>query len=317
MAHVQAEPCIPAAPPSVLRSLNQLAHRLDRSLTTLGDGSNAEAELRAIAEGVVDAATQSRDVALASIYLNQIAGLYAVRHCVEAAIVCCVLARAMGSARPAIVRVAAAALTMNAGMVRLSEVFQLKDHVLSDEERSAVRRHPAESADLLRRAGIVDEDWIQFVLMHHEIDNGSGYPAGLGAHEIPDGARLVGVADRYCALVSARNYRRSMLPPVAARKLSAECGDGRMAALFLHEIGQHPPGTLVRLQNGDVGVVFSRGDGGEACVHALRDDAGKPVAPPPLRSTRNAQHGIAAALHEDDAGLRFRMREVWGDAAAV
>jgi HD-GYP domain-containing protein (c-di-GMP phosphodiesterase class II) len=309
---MQAEHCIPAAPPSVLRSLNQLAHRLDRSLTTLGDGSNAEAELRAIAEGVVDAVGQAPDVALASICLNQISGPYAVRHCVEAAIVCCVMARAMDRARPDIVQVAAAALTMNAGMVRISEVFQLRDQALSDEERSAVHRHPAESADLLRRAGIVDEDWIRFVLMHHEIDNGSGYPSGLDAQDIPDGARLVGMADRYCALVSARNYRRSMLPPVAARKLIAECADGRMAALFLQEIGQHPPGTLVRLRYGELGVVSSRGH-----VHALRDHAGQPLNPPLLRSTGDPGHAIDAALHEDDAGLRFSMRDVWGEQAAV
>lgn len=312
MSHMQAEHPGPTAQPSVLRSLNQLANRLDRSLATLGDGTNAEAELHAIAEGVVDAVGQAPDVALASICLNQIAGLYAVRHCVEAAIVCCVLARAMGGARQALVRVAAAALTMNAGMVRISEVFQLKDHVLSDEERSAVRGHPAESADLLRRAGIVDEEWIRFVLMHHETDNGRGYPAGLDAHEIPDGARLVGMADRYCALVSARNYRRSLLPPVAARKLSAEAGDGRMAALFLKEIGQHPPGTLVRLRNGDLGVVSSRGH-----VHALGDNSGRRFNPPLLRDTGDVQYSIDAALHEDDAGLRFSMRDVWGEQAAV
>lgn len=302
MAHMQAAHCIPATRLSALRCLNQLACRLERCLSTLGDGHSAEPELLAIADALIDTVDQARNVALASIYLNQIAGLYLVRHSVEAAIVCCVMARAAGCSEALTTRIVAAALTMNASMVRLSEVFELKD-ALSDDERRAVLRRPAESAELLRRAGIADEDWIGFVALHHDSDQGSDYP---------DGARLVGMADRYCALVSARNYRRSMLPPAAAAKLCAECGAPRLAGLFLREIGQHPPGTLVRLHNRDLGVVSSRGH-----VHALRDAGGMPFAPPLLRSTREPQHGIDIALHEDDAGLRFSMRDVWGDAAAL
>jgi hypothetical protein len=59
-------------------------------------------------------------------------------------------------------------------------------------------------------------------------------------------------------------------------------------------------------------VVSSRGH-----VHALRDHAGQLLNPPLLRNTSGSGHAIDAALHEDDAGLRFSMRDVWGDQAAV
>ncbi|MGZ9045412.1 MAG: HD-GYP domain-containing protein, partial [Telluria sp.] len=206
----------------------------------------------------------------------------------------------------------AAALTMNAGMVRLVEVLQLKDGALSDEERSAVRRHPSEGAELLRRAGVTDEDWLAYVLMHHETEDGSGYPAGR--RDVPENARLVGLADRYCALVSARNYRRSLLPPQACRKLLADCGDDPLAPHLARTVGFYPAGTLVRLHGGEVGVV-SCGQG--PVVHALRDAAGKRLAPPMARDAREPQYAIDAALHEDDARLRFSMRQVWGAAAAV
>lgn len=310
MAEMEATQNIPAAQASVLRSLNLLAHRLGRVLLSMGADGNADTELRSIACGIIEAVNQSPDVALASIYLNQIAGPYGVRHCVEAAIICALVA-------PSIPTVAAA-LTMNAGMVRLVETFQRRDCALSDEERRAVLRHPTESAELLRRAGIDDEEWIACVLAHHERDDGSGYPEGRRGEEIPDAARLVGMADRYCALVSARNYRRSLLPPGALKKLRADGNHQRLMAAFEAEVGEYPPGTLVRLANGESGVVSSRrGADGAIQVHTLRDTLGVPFAPIERRSTREPHFAIAEALHEDSAGLRFSMRQIWGDPAAV
>lgn len=318
MADIQAEHPVPAAQPSVLRSLNLFAQRLEKVLLALGSSGNADAELRSIAGGIVLAVRQSPDVALACIYLNQIAGPYSVRHCVEASVVCALIAPAMGKDEAETVRIVAVALTMNAGMMRMVELFQLRDCALSHEERSAILRHPAESVELLRRAGIDDEEWIACVLAHHERDDGSGYPEGRSGSEIPETARLVGMADRYCALVSARNYRRSLSPPEALKKLSDDCNHPWVVAAFEQEIGQHPPGTLVRLANGETGVVSSRlGADGARQVHSLRDALGVPFVPFERRSTREPAFQIAAALDEDSAELRFSMRQIWGDAAAL
>lgn len=314
MENMQALSSLPAGPPSVLAGLNRLSRRLERSLMTLGAEAGADCELRDIAAGVVSAACRHPEVALASIFLNQIGGLYAVRHCVESAIVATLVARPSRD----MFTVAAAALTMNAGMVRLTEVFQLKDCALSADERAAVRRHPEEGAELLRRAGVADEAWLTCVLMHHEADDGSGYPGGLRGGGIPENARLVGMADRYCALVSARNYRRSILPPAALERLCGARADAGLAARFRARLGTHPPGTLVRLRSGESGVVSTRRDrAGFVTVHALRGANGAQHVPPQARSTRNPVNAIDSALHEDEAGLRFSMRQVWGDIARV
>ena len=69
----------------------------------------------------------------------------------------------------------------------------------------------------MRQAGIDDQAWLDCVLLHHETGNGSGYPFGRHADEIPDAARIVSLADRYCARVSSRSYRKSMVPNAALR----------------------------------------------------------------------------------------------------
>jgi HD-GYP domain-containing protein (c-di-GMP phosphodiesterase class II) len=298
---------------SALHSLNQVSSQLDGLLSGLSSCSDADGALRQLAGEVADTAARAPDVAIAAILLNQIAGRYAVRHCVDTAIVACVVARALGSAERDVLTVAAAALTMNVGMMRQIESFQSKSTALTSEERATVRRHPAESFELLQRAGVSDEDWLACVLQHHENDDGSGYPEGRHMQDIVFSARLLGIADRYCACVSARNYRRSMLPPLALDKLRVDGGyDAALIERFCAQLGAYPPGTLVRLVSGETGVVADR----EALlVHALRCSDGTPMSLD--RRTDEAGNGIEAALHEDDARLRFRMNTVWGELAAL
>jgi HD-GYP domain-containing protein (c-di-GMP phosphodiesterase class II) len=50
------------------------------------------------------------------------------------------------------------------------------------------------------------------VLYHHERMDGTGYPYGLMAEEIPIEARIIGIADTFDALTSARPYRPALRP---------------------------------------------------------------------------------------------------------
>ena len=309
------------APASVLQSLNQINRRLERILMDLRDVANADTELRAIARALIDTVERDEDIALAAIFLNQISGAYAVRHCTEAAIVVCLVARAMDKDPAELLIVAAAALTMNVGMVRQTEFFQGRPGALSSEERALVQRHPADSVDMLRYAGIADEAWLDLVLLHHETDDGTGYPQGRLGDQICQNAKLIGLADRYCAFVSARNYRRSLLPPTALARLADESAmpiDQQLMARFTQQIGAWPPGTLVRLANDETGVVSSRMDqAGALRVHVLRRADGAPLVPAEVRSTFDEGCAIAEALHEDSARLRFTMQHIWGELAAL
>jgi HD-GYP domain-containing protein (c-di-GMP phosphodiesterase class II) len=306
---------------SVLQCLNQINRRLDRVLMELRDVSSADTELRAIASDLIGAVARDTDISLAAIFLNQIVGSYAIRHCTETAIVVCLIARAMDKTPSEVLIVTAAALTMNVGMVRQTELFQGRDGALSSEERAIVRRHPNDSVDMLRYAGIADEEWLDLVLLHHENDDGSGYPQGRLGDEISQNAKLIGLADRYCAFVSARNYRRSLLPPLALKRLKSESEmpiDQEVVAHFTQMIGPYPPGTLVRLENGETGVVSGRIDAhGALAIHVLRGGDGTPFALAERRSSLEDGCAIEAALEEDHARLRFTMKHIWGELASL
>lgn len=310
------------APASVLHLLNVCNRRLEHLLDNLRNERNAEGALRAIAADVVHAVEQQADIALAAIFLNQIAGSYAVRHCIETAVVVVVIARRLGKPAADTVTLTAAALTMNVGMLRHQETFQNKHTPLSSEEMAIVRRHPEDSANLLQCAGVQDDDWISCVLLHHENDEGSGYPAGIASPEVTLNAKLLSLADRYCAQVSARNYRRSILPDQAMRSLRADRNnpvDPELLAAFHAELGDYPPGSLVRLGSGEFGVVSARSAAGAPLVHCLRGADGAPLAPaaPALRHTTEPGYAITAVLSEDEADIRFSMKQVWGAQAGL
>lgn len=309
------------APSSILQSLNLINRRLERTLMELRDENSADNTLRTLAGELIDTVERGRDIVLAAIFLNQIAGAYAVRHCTETAIVACLVARAMDKSPAEVLIVTAAALTMNVGMVRQAELFQGKEGALSSEERAIVRRHPSDSVNMLRWAGVTDDEWLDLVMLHHENDDGTGYPEGRLGNEISQNAKLIGLADRYCAFVSARNYRRSLLPPLALAKLATDHEmpvDPAVVAHFAEQIGPYPPGTLVRLENGELGVVSARKNGsGVIGVHVLRAGDGSPFPLAEMRSTDEPGCAIAEALHEDQARLRFTMKHIWGELASL
>jgi HD-GYP domain-containing protein (c-di-GMP phosphodiesterase class II) len=309
--------------PSVLGLLNCCSAQLERLLSELRSLSDAEPALRAIAAHVVQALALDADIALASIFLNRISGTYPVRHCVEAALVAVLLARAMHQTDEQMLVIACAALTMNVAMLAQHDSFQNQRAALTPAEVDAVHRHPNAGAELLQGAGVRDQAWISSVMQHHEHDDGSGYPDGRTGADIAPGARLIGLADRYCAMVSARNYRRSMRPDLAlGMLLSPGAGfgvDAELARHFIAELGPYPPGTLVRLCNGEVGVVTRReGPNHGLCVHALQgadDGPAAEVAGTKVRDT--AQAHIFEALHEDQVPIRFSMQQVWGELASL
>ena len=310
-----------AAEGSVLRSLNTIDSKLERLLIDLTNNPNAQGELTQLAQQLIQAVNLNPEIALACILLNQIAGCYAIRHCIETAIITHLVACSMGKTPQEQQRIAAAALTMNVGMLRQQERMH-GSQVLSHEEQQVVLHHPEESATLLKHAGIEDNEWILYVLRHHECNDGSGYPFGKSEAEIPENAKIIAQADRYCALISARNYRKSMLPNLALQELFLSKPsnlDHKLIDPFIHQLTPFPPGTFVRLKNNEIGVVSKRPNADQvAMVHVVISPRGVPLLPFPIvREADGPLFQIREALHEDEADIRFSMKQIWGQQASL
>lgn len=307
--------------PSVLRLINLANKRLERLLLGLQNEPDSPGKLLEVAKTVVFATDLNPDIALACILLNQRAGDYPVRHSVDTAVVSTLVARSSKIGPEEVVTLVAAALTMNLGMLPYHAQLQRKQGSLSDQETELIRQHPQEGVRMLELAGVRDPDWLAYILSHHENEDGSGYSFGKMGKDIPQNAKIISLADRYCARVSARDYRKPVLPNVALRDIFLEGGKGVdpvLAAHFIKELGIYPPGTLVRLNNGEIGVVSKKGEGATTpIVHALIGPRGAPLSFPIKRDTAKELFAIRETLREDQANIRFSMQQVWGNEASL
>ena len=94
---------------------------------------------------------------------------------------------------------------------------------LDERQRERMRRHTIEGEELL--AGIAGlEHLAPAVRATHEAWDGSGYPDGLAADDIPLTARIVTVVDAYDAMTSERAYRRALPRREALHRLRAGSG---------------------------------------------------------------------------------------------
>ncbi len=69
-----------------------------------------------------------------------------------------------------------------------------------------MRAHVRVGHDLIARVPAL-QNVADVVLHHHEWYDGSGYPEGLEGENIPIAARIVCVADAYCAMITKRSYK--------------------------------------------------------------------------------------------------------------
>lgn len=106
-------------------------------------------------------------------------------------------------------KVRVSALLHDIGKLKVPDEILDKPGALNTEERKRIEQHSADSWNILK--GIEGlEEIASWSGMHHEKLNGSGYPRGVSADEIPHEAQVLAVADIFQALLQERPYRRSL-----------------------------------------------------------------------------------------------------------
>ena len=119
-----------------------------------------------------------------------------------------------------------AGLLHDIGKIGVPEDLLNKAGPLTEEEFLAVMAHPILGEEICRPLRSA-RSALPVIRHHHERYDGSGYPDHLTGDEIPLGARILGVADAYDALTSARSYRRSLECQEAVDLLRRETERGR------------------------------------------------------------------------------------------
>ncbi|WP_051258659.1 HD-GYP domain-containing protein [Chitinibacter tainanensis] len=306
-----------SVPLSSLQLIRQARSDLAPLLADPLAAENFGAGVAGIVQLIQRACQQSAEVSLATMLL-ELDTPYPIRHAVDVAIVAELSLNNLGQDAMARSSVLAAALTMNLGMHALESMLAEQTGPLTPEQRAQMQAHPQIGRDQLRMLGVSDLQWLTCVEQHHEAPDGTGYPRKLKGSEITFEARLLGLADRYCAMLANRSYRRRQLADSAMfTTLNSGAGslDQKLAQLFLSTLGLYPPGSIVHLINGETGVVVRRGKlDSTPLVLALFDTHDQLLPTPVLRNTADFDFTVVNVLDSRIIAGQMPLDSIWGVA---
>ena len=172
-------------------------------------------------------AREAREISVESIYALTAAleakDGYTQRHSIAVMSIATNIARTVLLPEEEAVKIRNAALLHDIGKIGIAEEILLKEGPLSDEEMAVIHQHPVIGANILAPIHYL-RDLVPMVKHHPERYDGGGYPSGLAGKEIPFGARILAVADAYCAMMSDRPYSGAKSSEEACDELLAKAG---------------------------------------------------------------------------------------------
>jgi len=241
---------------------------------------------------------------------------HAVRHSFATAIVSILIGSALDWNLRRQHTLARAALTMNLSLLPLHDEWAKARSELSGIDRGNVSRHPSLSAELLIHSPGIDVSWISAVDQHHENLDGSGYPLGLKARDICSEAKVLRVADTWCALVLLRSGRPRKTPRDALSEMSRAVGvafDAHIFNALKKLMGNYPPGTFVRLANRETAIIvhWDKKDGAPKYATSIVSSNGDMPRAPRVRSLTKYGFGIREYTHLNMAQMaRFSVENI-------
>jgi HD-GYP domain-containing protein (c-di-GMP phosphodiesterase class II) len=176
------------------------------------------------------------------------------------------------------------ALLHDIGYIFIPSQLLSKPQKLTKAEYRKVKGHSRRGFEILKQYPDIPPLSAQVAYQHHERIDGSGYPQRLKGSDIHEYARIVAIADVYDALLADRVYRPSFQPCAAMREIIRgvyTLYDPRIAAAFMENITMYPVGSLVKLNNGEVGIVVdvNKQSQHRPIIRLLLNEQGKKVAP--------------------------------------
>lgn len=245
----QAEPAFHSAREQSLRLLEavRLGHELD------------VAQVKVVVKECVESMLRNPG---AMLWLARIKNSdeYTAEHCLRVAIFSIALGRELGLRQDELEHLGMCGMLHDVGKIKVPSAILNKPGALTPHELRVMQSHASEGRKLLMSNQQVTAAAVDVAFSHHERLDGRGYPRGLDAPRIPYFAKIVAVVDAYDAINSDRPYSKGKSSLEALRILFEASGsqfDEELVKVFVRRIGIYPPGEIVEMNNGEVGIIIA------------------------------------------------------------
>ncbi len=115
------------------------------------------------------------------------------------------IAARLGWSDDSLAKLHEAGLLHDVGKIGVPDAVLFKPGALSDEEYRLVKQHASLGAEIADE--VLSSDQVSWIRGHHERWDGGGYPDGLSETAIPQGARILSIADAWDVMISVRSYK--------------------------------------------------------------------------------------------------------------
>lgn len=179
--------------------------------------------IKSVIEGLEDESGSKRNL-LKSVSQFASQQMTHISHAQNVSAYCCLFGMALGIMEPETLRMGG--LLHDLGLSDLpSSLIGRNLEEMGEEEAAKYKLHPGGGKYSIEEKKLqVPQAVVDMVLYHHERPDGSGYPYGLKAEDIPPIAKVCAFADEFDKLTSVRTGYRQLSPTEAMLRLSGRDG---------------------------------------------------------------------------------------------
>lgn len=184
---------------------------------------------------------------------------YTAEHSLRVAIFAIALGRELALPDYQLEQIGVCGMLHDVGKIKVPSAILNKPGALTAEELRIMQSHAIEGRRLLMSNQQVTPATVDVAYSHHERLDGKGYPRGLNASRIPYFAKIIAVVDAYDAINSDRVYSKGKSSLESLRILFDATNshfDEEIVGHFIRLIGIYPPGEIVELNTGEVGIII-------------------------------------------------------------
>jgi HD-GYP domain-containing protein (c-di-GMP phosphodiesterase class II) len=191
--------------------------------------------------------------------LSEGMGDKAYMHPVNVTVIALLLGKAVGLAQTDMVDLGMAAFLHDIGKTRLPDRVRWLDESYSPAEHALYQDHVAQSVALCQSMTLTSGA-LQAVAQHHELIDGSGFPAQISGERMTVAAKILSLVNRYENLCNPGRPGAAVTPHEAQALIFAHLKsrfDSAVFGSFLRMMGVYPPGSTVQLTDGRFALVVS------------------------------------------------------------
>jgi HD-GYP domain-containing protein (c-di-GMP phosphodiesterase class II) len=232
---------------------------------------------------------------------------YSATHALLSSVICHMTARKLAVPNPQCEALMTAALLMNIGMARDQDSLARQNSAPTAWQRTLIKEHPEKGVVILQGLGLDNPEVLDIVRWHHAPEAPEGLASTLVAR------RILAMADGFVAKMAGRKTRGSLSPLKAVKTMvmGAEGAAQGMASAMAQAAGFYPPGTYVKLANGETAVSVQRGARANTpWVIPILDKDGVALGKQVCKETTTPATTIAAAVTAENMRVTLSLDKV-------